>query len=125
MQILNTIEQTASQYENPDSLLGHGISNFCAAHDSLVSVQENKVVDMFEVFPNPSSGKVYLKIKGIQNLNIKNIDVYNALGSIVSSMKISGLVSDYVVNLSSRPKGVYFIKINSDKGSTVKKVILD
>ncbi len=123
MQILNAIEQTASQYEKPDSLLGHGVSNFCAAHDSLVS--ENKVVDMFEVFPNPSSGKVYLKIKGIQNLNIKNIDVYNALGSIVSSMKISGLVSDYVVNLSSRPKGVYFIKINSDKGSTVKKVILD
>jgi hypothetical protein len=38
MEVFNAIQQSASQYSNPDDLLGYGIPNFMAAHYILAGV---------------------------------------------------------------------------------------
>jgi hypothetical protein len=77
--------------------------------ETFVSVKEEKGQDLFpRVFPNPSSGKFYFNLSGI---NVNEIKVFNLLGQEIAS--IHGLLKDQIieVDIRSKPDGLYFIKL--------------
>lgn len=69
----------------------------------------------FNFYPNPIED--YLHI--VTNENINKIEVYNIMGALVlEEMQISDKI-----DLSQLNGGVYFVRINTDKGTIVKRIV--
>lgn len=70
------------------------------------------------IYPNPTSGKVFIDGLGIESM-ISVFDVFgNEIFEIQNTMENS-------VDLSSQPKGIYFIKIESETQNHIERVILN
>ncbi|MCB0409235.1 MAG: zinc-dependent metalloprotease [Flavobacteriales bacterium] len=81
--------------------------------DCPTGIKFNDFADNFEVYPNPSNGIV--NIKSYSGIKF-NVTVYNSIGQTIES-NLNG-------NQIMLPqKGVYFIKISSDKETVVKKIV--
>jgi uncharacterized repeat protein (TIGR01451 family) len=75
----------------------------------------------WNVYPNPSTGALYI----VNSSTIKEesqIQVLNSIGQIVFEETISSNYKN--IDLSKLNSGVYFVKITSDKNTTVKRVVL-
>ncbi len=62
------------------------------------------------VYPNPSSGVIYIQIKESTYLYLK-MEVYNLLGELVRSTAITE--RNTVLDLEKEPTGVYFLKFSN------------
>ena len=76
----------------------------------------------FNLYPNPSSGIVNLKMESFENLKMTNTEIYNAHGECIHSQ--IGAFSDLQIDLSSQPDGVYFVKINAESGILTRKFVI-
>jgi hypothetical protein len=85
----------------------------------------NAPFSQLEVFPNPSRDffNVSFVSDMVQNVTIK---VVNMIGEEVHANELVEFVGQYTnkINLSTQPKGVYFLEITSDNGGINKKVVL-
>jgi len=72
--------------------------------------------DNIELYPNPSSGKINIKADGMKRIEISNIN-----GQTVYELNKEN--SFLEIDLSDKPKGIYIIKITSDKATTSRKII--
>jgi len=67
--------------------------------------------------PNPVKDDLNIAITG--NLNIESIVVYNLLGS-----KIKTITNSFkTIDLSELSNGIYFLKINTDRGVIDKTIV--
>tara|TARA_B100000214_G_scaffold355192_1_gene312745 strand:+ start:1396 stop:3519 length:2124 start_codon:yes stop_codon:yes gene_type:complete len=74
----------------------------------------NNLIDInISVFPNPSKGKINI----LTDLEIKQIKLYNVDGKLI--------LNTTSPNFTINNIGVYFIKIITDQGLSVKKIIID
>jgi serine protease AprX len=107
MQLFNIIQQTASQSANPDTLMGYGIPDFCAAHLALGIIDHTAPDgEVVNVYPNPFLGSVSYSIQS-PVFALQEIEVINILGEIVFRERITARSG--VLNLSSLPSGVFVI----------------
>jgi len=96
-----------TMYTNPNSSLLCGV----------VGINEAKDDFLFSIFPNPSSG-----IFSIRSLEmISEIKIENVLGEKIYSSQINSNKSE--IDLAKQPQGIYFIKVNSEKGTAIKRLI--
>ena len=95
----------------------YGYSN-CTV-DSVCALAANHFAleEEFLIYPNPASTILNIDLKE-QNV-VNSIAVYNILGQIVISVPNANNVSS--IDVSNLQRGNYFIKINSDKGTTNAK----
>jgi hypothetical protein len=86
----------------------------------------SKNPDNFSIFPNPNTGLFNIVFDSEQNENIF-IEIFSLQGVSVYKENISGKHNTFTkqINLKSITKGVYLIKIQSNKTSGVRKVILN
>jgi hypothetical protein len=80
---------------------------------------------MAKVFPNPVSNKfsVQVLLKGIENLSLT---LYNFSGNVVkedSFLKVENIEFDY--DSSHLQNGIYFLKIQSSKETTIQKILIN
>ena len=130
MQLFNAIEQTASQYNNPDSLLGYGISDFCAANVLLTSVNEVPATsNELMVYPNPTTGKFWVSIPSGQvtshKYQVTRIEIYNVYGEKIHhdvNFQINQS-SNLQIDLSSQPAGIYFVRFRNESGIYSAKLV--
>ncbi len=74
---------------------------------------ENNSFENISVFPNPFQDFLYLsKVK-----NLKNLKVYNFLGQLVIETK------EIKIDFRNLKNGIYFLQINTGKGTITKKII--
>ena len=73
----------------------------------------------FNVYPNPAND--ILNIDSNQTIEISAINIYNALGQIV--LVIPNAQQTKSVDVSSLKTGNYFMKMNSDRGSSSVKFV--
>ena len=77
--------------------------------------------DNFVIYPNPSTDIFNIKIGDMQP---QNLEVTDISGKILFSKKdFDNSGSEIQINLSNVAKGVYFIKLATDKKSVVKKIV--
>ena len=81
---------------------------------TIISVPEEKQRE-FNLFPNPTTGKLLLDA-----LKIDKIIIVNGGGRIVQIIEEKNQL-----DLSHLPKGIYFLRIYSGENINTKKVILD
>ncbi|MFI5203752.1 MAG: T9SS type A sorting domain-containing protein [Flavobacteriales bacterium] len=79
----------------------------------------DNIANPIYVYPNPSSGIFTIQ----SEKEIGQISVVNLAGEKVYQSQTDD--SEFRVDLSDKPKGIYFINVVTDAGSFSKKIILD
>lgn len=103
-----------SNFQYHVNLFNYLPNDFTVSNLSLSSTIET---DNIDVFPNPTSGLVYLQGKNIEKVEI--IAVNGQLLKTITNLK--NLVS---IDLSSFPKGFYQLNITTEQGSATKEIIV-
>lgn len=109
-QLKLAIQQSAHQYQTPDSLLGYGIPNFCQAYDSLTILAATYTPnsEALNIFPNPFSDHVF--ISGLSEYMGGRIFVRDFLGTVVREITIEE--EPLSIEFGAEGGGVFFLEIN-------------
>lgn len=65
-----------------------------------------------KIYPNPTKGQLMLDISDIEDIKSGNLTVYNMQGQMLINKKISDVQT--ILDISSRPNGIYILHINID-----------
>lgn len=71
------------------------------------------------VYPNPTSS--IININQNNNSNIKSVELYDVQGRLLQTKLVDEVKTS--INISEKANGIYFVKIISDKGSKVEKIV--
>jgi hypothetical protein len=92
-----------------------------------VGIEETLRATSVQVYPNPTSGQLTIEMSDIR-YPISDIAIYDVMGRTVGAYGIRPKIgkSDIgksEINLSHLPAGIYFIRIQTDKGMVTRKVV--
>ena len=93
-----------------------GVSKISSIPSSLNSI----IIPSVEVFPNPSSGSITVSC----DENLKNIEVYNVLGSLIHSEKMH-FQNEIELNLSYLSSGIYHLILRNENQVINQKIIIE
>jgi len=85
------------------------------------SVTEQDNYPNLRVYPNPTQGELYVSTSDYQISDIRLFDVMGRQISIVGQSEIGQ--SETTINIAHLPTGVYFLKIQTENGVVVRKVV--
>lgn len=94
-------------------------NNGAATYSNVVLVTGSKTKDILYVYPNPSSDFVQIA----SGILIKQVLLYNAEGKIVANEKLQN-TNNYLLGLQGIAKGVYVIKVITEKNTITNKIIV-
>ena len=81
----------------------------------------------FDLYPNPASDIVNVKVFGV--LNVSEINIYDVTGKLIQHSKITNENLDYTtttqIGINSLQSGVYFIKLIDKDRAMTKKLIVE
>ena len=79
--------------------------------------------DSISIYPNPTSGNVNINVNDNINSNntIKSVELYDVQGRLLQTQLLDEVQT--TIDISEKSTGIYFLKITSDKGSKVEKLI--
>jgi hypothetical protein len=86
--------------------------------ECVTSVREFKQNGGVSIYPVPSNGLI--KIESVE-ARINHIQVIDMLGAVVKQVEVAH-VKEADLNLTMLPAGVYFVKLNTDKGLLTQKI---
>ena len=88
--------------------------------------EQNQDVQMLSVFPNPASTQLAISFVSHHIDNIQ-IDIINILGENIYTETVTNFSGNYhkTIPIEMLSKGIYFLKIISSSGISVKKVIIN
>ncbi len=77
------------------------------------------------VYPNPSKGAFTLNLSNLKSENIE-INIFDQLGRVVFTQDLSDndQIGNYSIDLTGETKGVYFLRVSSDKGIITRKLVI-
>lgn len=78
------------------------------------------------LYPNPSSGEIFAKIKSESDLNVASLIIYNSLGSVVKSKEIEISKGNNIITLGTQEMsaGIYFVQFNQGRSRITKKITI-
>jgi len=104
-----------------NSVCGNGVMT---NSNCFLSVSEAQLDDNIKLFPNPTKGAVTIQIKG--NIVLNNISIYDLSGKLLFNNSLpGGYQSSVNFDMSTFSRGIYFVKLNAESATTVKKLIVD
>lgn len=112
----NTFSNTASIYFDYNAPIA---TNIATTTIGALSVHDFEFSNYFNVYPNPVHDNLNISAK--QSIEISSVNIYNMLGQLV--LVIPNAKNTKTIDVSSLKEGNYFIKINSDKGTSNTKFI--
>jgi plastocyanin len=87
---------------------------------STVSVKEIKSSDL-NVYPNPSSGSFKIVLES--GLLITEYEILDLTGKSLQRMQIEA-IGQFEIDLSTRPEGFYLLKVSTEKGQVIKRLVV-
>ncbi len=98
---------------------GNKMGTFTITLQSVLSVPSDNALETVHIYPNPTEGIVHVQNMDINEL--KEIQVYNLLGKMVTSRKKGSSEYDF----TDLNPGIYFLKITSkDNNHKVQRLII-
>ncbi len=90
------------------------------------SIKDVYAIGNIGVYPNPTSGRVYVGLTAAESTDL-SIQTMSITGAILSENKFDQVHGDFVTELdmSNYAKGSYMIKIVSNKGNFIRKVVVE
>lgn len=109
-----------SEFEGVKTLIINSAFNKQAIYKTVALSTQQFNKESFTFYPNPSED--FIDINLIDNyLNDATLEIYNEIGILFKREKIS--LNSSRIDINNLPNGLYFIKISTEQGSTVKKLI--
>ena len=96
------------------------IQYFKTVYSGYVGIEEAPDFSSLQVFPNPTMGE--LQVFSFQ-FSVFSIEVFDVYGRKLLSNHLITSSSHHLINISHLPAGLYFIKICTELGEAVKKVV--
>lgn len=123
-QVRKLIESVSDSFATPNFKVGNGVPDFKRALDitDVADINSNTIKD-FRVYPNPATSELYIATRLSFKTQI-TVSCYDLMGKRVHQEKMqagNGITSK--INIQAFPPGAYFIRISSDKGYQVVKVV--
>lgn len=81
---------------------------------------EDMVFDKIAVYPNPTKGELH-----IENIVLQKASVYDVLGKLATATKFTNGSNTNSINLSGFPKGIYYVYLESEGSTIVRKIIVE
>ena len=116
MELLDVMQQSAHQANNPDSLLGYGIPDL--ANASILNTTELEM-PLINVYPNPVEDRLHINHR---ESKVEAIQMFNILGAI-ENVQIERSENESSINMSMLPAGIYFLKLKVDGKVITEKII--
>jgi hypothetical protein len=119
---LTIAENTTAQFREAIVTLVSGTKTktFTVRQDGVTNVN-SLVLNNVTLYPNPNNGKFIIDVNS--ELSILNVNIFDNSGRLITSiLENNNNQIEVSKNLSS---GVYFVQITSDKGTAVKKMIVE
>ncbi|MFG6685647.1 T9SS type A sorting domain-containing protein [Mariniflexile sp. HNIBRBA6329] len=88
-----------------------------------LNVVQKEITEGINIYPNPSSGVFDINLP----ISIKDVnsELYNINGALISRQKHELNGKNFELNITDRPAGVYFLKINLTEPVTLKIIKTD
>lgn len=83
------------------------------------NINENRKVSGCTIFPNPSNDKITISHPALTG--ISNLSIYSVSGEKVMEKQFSN--NETQLNIGALPRGVYFVRVQDEKGIEVGKII--
>ena len=83
-----------------------------------ISIKELNLQKQISIFPNPSKDKVSIVSEGEKVVSVSIVDVQ---GKIIQKIRINSLKKE--IDISSLDKGIYLLRMETEKGTVVKKMV--
>lgn len=99
--------------DNPRTITVTGDAVYIANFAEDVSIDAANELDALTFCPNPTSGTITFNCT-----DIRKVEVMDAMGRMVAEY-----IDSYVIDLSKLSKGHYTMRITTDNGVTIRKVI--
>ncbi|MDG2152100.1 MAG: endonuclease [Polaribacter sp.] len=115
----STISEPNTSFDNTEwDILSANTFDDIGSHTSILSTKSN-AFKSFRMFPNPTNGEyVYFSATDTATINI-----YTVLGKLVSTSVVTK--NNNAIRISNLPKGIYLVKISSEKKYSTKKLIIN
>lgn len=116
------VQFNSGTYTNAD---GFEISYKATRTDIPVDIDELEGVNALKVYPNPANDQFTISFNSMQNEDF-GIALYSITGQKVYAEDLSQFVGAYSrdINTTQFAKGVYVLRINSSKGTTTHKLVI-
>ena len=87
-------------------------------------VNDADISSLVNIFPNPGSGEFFVNMHFISEEHA-GIYVYDVLGREITRIEKNKVKDESLkLDLSNEEAGIYFVEVVTDRGSTVKKIVL-
>lgn len=96
------------------------VATFSFVLDQILSVGDAELQNSISIYPNPSKGEIFINNSG--NSILENAEIFDVTGKKLK--KYYNLSNEKNIRFNTLESGLYFLKVNSNKGSTVKKLII-
>ncbi len=108
------------------------VINFVAGDDSiltpifdeLVGTEEPEALISYQVFPNPTTGKVNLLASFDQTTEL-TIAVYDLLGKVIYTKRVNSISINEQLDLSGQSAGIYLLNITTEKGTITERLLIN
>jgi hypothetical protein len=111
-------DNLASVFPDATEIMDDGIDQNCDGVDGYLDLNEIEEFNV-SIAPNPTNGSLMINMNEYMNASMVLTDIN---GKIVLEMNLTG--QETLLNLSDLNSGVYILKINSEKGNTQKRVLI-
>jgi hypothetical protein len=89
---------------------------------NVLSTNNVNPIDNLKIYPNPTKGNISLS--NIQNINLKQIEIYSILGSLVKQIPVQQNLSILDLDISGLNTGMYLFKVSDKNGSSNTQKLL-
>jgi hypothetical protein len=109
-------------YQNEELVFHNNKFPKCYYNQLYLSIDNISINNSIKTYPNPSSG--YFNIEVEDGIEISDLKVFDINGKLIQTI-VSDHSSKLSIDLTGKPKGVYFLQAETDKGMIYKKIILN
>ena len=88
--------------------------------EEVVGIVETQGIASLQVYPNPTSGEIQVTSYELQ---VTSIEVYDVMGRKALTSPVSFPSLETILNIAHLPPGIYFLRIQTDEGVVVRKVV--
>jgi hypothetical protein len=92
-------------------------------HPCSLGIEEEELNSAINMYPNPTSGQFYIKNTSL--INLDKIVVYDVRGRLISQHDMANSSKTQTINLFGVSKGLYFVKIHSERVEITKKILIE
>jgi Secretion system C-terminal sorting domain len=113
-----SIDAAVSEIPNLNTIKVSLVAFECGCSDLPFSTNlglSNFTNEKIKIYPNPTNSIININ----SDYNIKSIEVYDIQGRILETV----LGNTKTLDISSKENGIYFLKITTEKGSKIEKII--